>query len=75
MINFATDQVYRVELTERGNLLPLKELEFEGQKFKVPNKYKQYLSQMYGDFMKLPPKEQQVAHGPLKIVFDTRKEK
>lgn len=30
-------------------------MEFEKQKFPVPIGYKQYLTQMYGDYMKLPP--------------------
>ena len=75
LINFATDQVYRSELTKRENLLPVQEMKFEGNLFKVPNKSEEYLSQMYGDFMQLPPEDERVAHSPLKIVFDTRENK
>lgn len=39
-------------------------LEFEGVQFAVPSGYKDILSAFYGDYMKLPPKEQQVfTHG------------
>lgn len=41
--------------------------EFEGLKIKNPIGYKEYLTEMYGDYMQLPPKEQQVMHG-----FDAR---
>lgn len=35
---------------------------FEGIEVRVPQKYDLYLKQFYGNYMKLPPKEQQVAH-------------
>ena len=41
------------------------ELPFEGVKIKAPIGYKEYLTQMYGDYMKLPPKEKQVSHHAL----------
>lgn len=34
-------------------------LEFEGRKYYGPNKYVEYLTQLFGDYMKLPPKEAQ----------------
>ncbi len=37
--------------------------EFEGLKIKNPVGYKEYLTEMYGDYMTLPPKEQQIMHG------------
>lgn len=38
------------------------EVEFEGRKFPGFKKYDIYLSRHYGDYMKLPPKEQQIPH-------------
>ena len=38
------------------------EIDFEDTKFKVPVGYHKILTQMYGDYMKLPPKEKQVTH-------------
>ncbi len=34
-------------------------LEFEGRKFPAVKNYDEYLSMLYGDYMKLPPKEKQ----------------
>lgn len=42
------------------------ELEFENHKFRAPVGYNQYLKIEYGDYMKLPPKEQQVTHHDFK---------
>ena len=36
------------------------QLEFEGKKYNVMCGYKTYLTNIYGDYMKLPPKENQV---------------
>lgn len=33
------------------------EWDFEGYKFRIPQKYHRVLSRLYGDYMKLPPKE------------------
>lgn len=38
------------------------ETEFEGRMFPVFKKYDLYLGTYYGDYMKMPPKEKQVAH-------------
>lgn len=42
------------------------ELEFEGQMFPVIAGYDEYLRSEYGDYMKLPPKEKQVAQHDFK---------
>ena len=38
----------------------LSEHEFEGRKLKILTGYDEYLTNLYGDYMKYPPKEQQV---------------
>lgn len=35
---------------------------FEGKKYNVPVGYDEWLTDFYGDYMKLPPKEKQVSH-------------
>ena len=42
-------------------------LEFEGMQVKVPHKYDEVLKKIYGDYMKLPPKEQQIATHSYKL--------
>ena len=60
-------QIYQFYLwNERGfpceDFAEAVELEFEGKKYSAPKNYKHVLSNMYGDYMKLPPKEKQVSH-------------
>ena len=38
------------------------EVPFEDIMVKVPKNYDQYLKNLYGDYMKFPPKEKQVGH-------------
>lgn len=54
--------------------LPVKDSEFAGKYFKIPNKYDEYLRMVYGDYMKMPKEEERVNHRTLRIVFDTTKE-
>lgn len=37
-------------------------LMFEGEEFRVPTKYHEYLTMFYGDYMTLPPVEKRVTH-------------
>ena len=36
--------------------------EFEGYEFRIIKRYHEYLSSLYGDYMKLPPEEKRVTH-------------
>ena len=38
------------------------EVEFEGKMYKAPAGYDEWLTDLYGDYMQLPPAEKQVAH-------------
>ena len=37
-------------------------IQFEGKSFLIPKQWDKYLSQVYGDYMKLPPKDLQKPH-------------
>lgn len=61
---------FRKELMLRKDVLPTKEIEFEGRKYNGMANNDAYLSSLYGDYMKLPPVEKRTNHMPEKIVFD-----
>lgn len=44
------------------------ELDFEGIKVRAPKEYHKWLTQVYGDYMELPPKEKQVTHHDTTII-------
>lgn len=50
------------EIFETDDLFIRSKYEFEGQFFWGPKNYDKYLSQLYGDYMKLPPVEQRKTH-------------
>ena len=58
---------------DHEDFLPATELEFCGKKYPAPKNYDKVLTTIYGDYMKLPPKEKQVAHNPGRISFDLSK--
>ena len=47
---------------ERGLFDNLQRMQFEDAMLYVPREYDKVLSQCYGDYMKLPPADQQIAH-------------
>ena len=49
----------------KGSVFPLSTVEFEGLTFKAPHNPNAYLTDLYGDYMKLPPEEQREAHAPV----------
>ena len=48
------------------------EMEFEGEEFTAPACYDELLRRTYGDYMQLPPKEQQVTHHDFDITWRAR---
>lgn len=50
------------ELQPRDVFFPPKEAEFEGLKVYIPNNVDAYLSQLYGDYMTLPPLDKRERH-------------
>jgi lipopolysaccharide cholinephosphotransferase len=45
------------------------DVEFEGENFRAIKEYDKYLTNIYGDYMKLPPDEQQVANHKMKMYW------
>lgn len=59
---------YGVELTwktlyKKQDLFPLKKIKFQGEYFWVPNNPHNILTNIYGDYMTLPPVEERRVHG------------
>jgi lipopolysaccharide cholinephosphotransferase len=50
------------EIAEKEVYTEFVDIQFEGKTFKGLAHYDKYLSNIYGDYMKLPPKEKQVSH-------------
>ena len=50
------------ERMKRNDLEPIVKVEFEGKKYNAPIGYDIYLRNLYGNYMKLPPKEQRRSH-------------
>lgn len=50
------------ELLKKEWLEELIELDFEGFKVKAPKRYHEVLTHIYGDYMKLPPEKDRIAH-------------
>lgn len=46
---------------------PVRTVTFEQRKLNAPGNYETYLTQLYGDYMKMPPKEKQVSHHAFSI--------
>lgn len=53
---------YKSFLIKKENFMNVIEWEFEKNKFPVPYTFHKYLTNIYGDYMKLPPKEQRKPH-------------
>ena len=75
IVDFTGPSNYNEVLHPVDYYLPLKELEFEGKMYKVPNDSDKYLTKVYGDYMKLPKKEDRVNHSVVELSFDLEKDK
>ena len=60
------------ETMERNWILPTKKIKFENKMYSCPNDCDAVLTHVYGDYMKLPPKEKRVTHLPKQIIFDEK---
>ena len=58
------------ELLKVSDTLPLTKVKFGKKNYKAFGRYEQYLENLYGDFMKLPPEEDRINHGVVDISFD-----
>lgn len=45
-------------------------MKFENEYISIPKKYKDYLTYIYGEYMKLPDESQRVGHGDTIVDFE-----
>ena len=55
------------EVIDREGYVDLIDVEFEGKKYHGPSNYDRYLSQLYGDYMQMPPEEKRKTHHTFKV--------
>lgn len=60
---------YLPETLAANTFVPVKECTFEGCKSYLPNDYDRYLSNLYGDYMQVPPVEKRERHFIVDIKF------
>ena len=60
---------YFGEIMEKGKILPARYIEFCGLNAAVFNDVDAYLSNLYGDYMKIPPEEKRERHNIEKLKF------
>ncbi|MFM7636972.1 MAG: phosphorylcholine transferase LicD [Crocinitomicaceae bacterium] len=47
---------------DKSDVFPLQKINFEGKEFSCPNNCDKFLRSIYGDYMKIPPKEKRQVH-------------
>ena len=76
ILNVFNDQkishIYGTNIVPRityDNVFPTKPITFEGHSFSGPARPHEYLTELYGDYMKIPPPEKRVTHSKKIEVF------
>ena len=67
--DFECDHAMKYKIL-KNDMFPMKTVAFENINVKVPQNINVMLSEMYGDYMKMPPKEQRINHAPYIIQFE-----
>lgn len=75
LVSYAGTYSRGKEVYKREWFFPARKIEFENKKYSCPNNNDAILSQVYGDYMTLPPVENRVTHLPKKIIFDLKEDK
>lgn len=73
LCSFSTVYDIEKDTFDKNKLFPYKKIFFEKKEVMGIEGFDYYLSQMYGNYMKLPPKEKRVNHRPYLIEFEDGK--
>lgn len=74
LTSFSTIYGIDKETFEKDIVTKYQSVEFEKGKYSGLKNYDKYLTQIYGDYMKLPPKEKRTNHTPYLIKFEDGEE-
>ncbi|MDR0321281.1 MAG: LicD family protein [Treponema sp.] len=66
---FSARYGYKKETHKYSELLPLSKVSFEGNEYYAPCNFDLFLTEVYGNYMELPPVEKRETHNPLYIKF------
>ena len=69
-VNLSSRYGYKKYIYKKSDWLPTKNKKFENINLPVPNNYDLILKGVYGNYMKIPPKEKQYIHNPILIQFE-----
>ena len=72
-VSYLSEYAIKKEITPKKTFIKPKKAKFEDREYYIPNDPDTYLSNLYGDYMKIPPKDQRINHGVLYVSFDTKK--
>ena len=72
LVSYAGSYPKEKETMKREWIFPTKKIKFENKMYNCPNNSDMVLKTVYGDYMKLPPKEKRITHLPKKILFDMK---
>ena len=70
LVSYCGSYTMQKETQLKELFFPLQTKKFEDIDILVPNKYDTYLTNIYGDYMKLPPKEKRENHSMMNISFN-----
>lgn len=74
MCNFGGNLSFEKETIKREQIYPLSVVEFCGKKYNAPKNPDYYLKHLYGNYLKLPPKNKRITHIPSYIKFENGEE-
>lgn len=70
LVEYCSPHFYKKIIYDYDTVFPASKVIFEGKEYSAFHDTDKYLTQLYGNYMKYPPKEKQVAHKPLILDFN-----